>query len=337
MGRSASWLMLSLLALLLSAPVSGQQAPRQISLYIGSTTGGGYDQYGRLLARYLGRYLPGAPAVVPRNMPGGGGREVMNYIAAVAQRDGSAIAVTQHDVPFDPLLNGGEAARFDAPSLTWIGSMNSEVSLCVSWAAVPVRALADLRSRPLIVGSSGPDSASAIRARLLNRIAGTRLKLVEGYPGSTEIHLAMERGEVEGRCGLAWDSILSRYRSWLDQKQIVLLVQLAIDKHPDLADVPFIMDLAAGEPERQMAALILAPNKMGRPFFAPPGLPAERAQLLRRAFEDSMRDPALRADAAKMDLEIDWITGAETEALVKRLYATPAEVVQATRAILNPN
>jgi tripartite-type tricarboxylate transporter receptor subunit TctC len=339
--RSLASLLASALLLLPGHPARAQQPAdaawgRQISLYIGSTTGGGYDQYGRLLARHLGRHLPGAPAVVPRNMPGGGGREVINYIAAVAPKDGTAIAITQHDVPFDPLLSSGAAARFDATRLNWLGSMNSEVSLCVSWSGAPFRSFADVRERPILVGSSGPDSASSVQPRLLNQIAGTRFKLVEGYPGSTEIHLAMERGEVEGRCGFAWDSILSRYKSWLDEKRIVLLVQLAVDRHPDLPEVPFVMDLARGERERQMAALVLAPNKMGRPLFAPPGLASERAATLRRAFEESMRDQALRAEAAKMDLQIDWITGLDTETLVKRLYATPPDVVEATRKILNP-
>jgi tripartite-type tricarboxylate transporter receptor subunit TctC len=310
---------------------------KELALYVGSTPGGGYDQYGRLLARHIGRHLPGNPNVVPRNMPAGGGREVMNYLYNVAPKDGTAIAITLRDVGFDPLLSTGESARFDATRITWLGSMNSEVSICVSWAAAPFRSLSDILERPIIMGSSGPDASDSIHPRLLNQIAGTKFKLVEGYAGSTDVHLAMERGEVEGRCGLGWDSIVSRYKHWLDDKKIVLLVQLAIDKHPDLPDVPFVMDLAETEQDKQMASLILAPNKMGRPIFAPPGLPADRVTILRQAFAETMRDPVLRADAAKMTLQVDWLDGAATEALVRRLYATPLPVIATTKKILNPS
>ena len=333
-----------LLAGVLLPPVAAPAQPagdmfrgKELSLYIGSTPGGGYDQYGRLLARHIGRHLPGSPSVVPRNMPAGGGREVMNYIYNVAPKDGTAIAITLRDVGFDPLLSSGEAARFDAARITWLGSMNSEVSLCVSWAAAPFRSIADAMSREIIMGSSGPDASDSIHPRLLNRIAGTKFKLVEGYQGSTEVHLAMERGEVQGRCGLGWDSILSRYHQWLDQKQIVLLVQMAVDKHPDLPNVPFVMDLARTERDRQMAALVLGPNKMGRPIFAPPGLPPAAVATLRKAFEETMRDPALKADADKMKLATDWLSGADTESLVRRLYATPRAVIDATKQILKPS
>ena len=334
-----------LLAVAMLLPAGGAAAQQgsdsfwgpALSLYIGSTPGGGYDQYGRLLARHIGRHLPGNPSVVPRNMPAGSGREVMSYIYNVAPKDGTAIAITLHDVAFDPLLNVGEAVKYDALRLTWLGSMNAETSLCVSWATAPFRSLADTTQRPIIMGSSGPDSSDSVQGRLLNQIAGTKFKLVEGYSGSTEVHLAMERGEVQGRCGLGWDSILSRYQSWLTDKKIVLLVQLALDKHPDLPDVPFVMDSARNERDRQIATLILGPNKMGRPFFAPPNLPPDRIRILRQAFAESMRDPLLLADVAKMKARTEWLSGADTEALVKQLYATPPEVIAATRKLLGPS
>ena len=336
--RISAWLFA--LALLLPAGADAQQAGgfwgKELGVYIGSTPGGGYDQYGRLLARHIGRHLPGNPSVVPRNMPAGSGREVMSYVYNVAPKDGTAIAITLHDVAFDPLLNVGEAVKYDALRLTWLGSMNAETSLCVSWATAPFRSLADTTLQPIIMGSSGPDSSDSVQGRLLNQVAGTKFKLVEGYAGSTEVHLAMERGEVQGRCGLGWDSILSRYKSWLTEKKIVLLVQLALDKHPDLPDVPFIIDLARSERDRQIATLVLGPNKMGRPFFAPPNLPPERIRILRQAFADTMRDPQLLADAEKMHVRTEWIDGAATEALVKRLYATPPEVIEATRKLLSP-
>jgi len=335
-----------LLAIALLLPAGGAAAQqgssdsfwgKELSVYIGSTPGGGYDQYGRLLARHIGRHLPGNPSVVPRNMPAGGGREVMSYLYNVAPKDGTAIAITLRDVGFDPLLNAGTAAKYDALRLTWLGSMNAETSLCVSWATAPFRSLQDTMQHEIIMGSSGPDASDSVHPRLLNQIAGTKFKLVEGYQGSTEVHLAMERGEVQGRCGLGWDSIVSRYKQWLDGKKIVLLVQMALDKHPDLPNVPFVMDLARTERDRQIASLVLGPNKMGRPIFAPPGLAPERVRILREAFAATMRDPQLKADADKMRVPIEWLSGADTEALVKRLYATPPEVIAATRKLLGPS
>jgi tripartite-type tricarboxylate transporter receptor subunit TctC len=261
----------------------------------------------------------------------------MSYLYNVAPKDGTAIAITLRDVGFDPLLNAGAAAKYDALRLTWLGSMNAETSLCVSWATAPFRSLQDTMEHEIIMGSSGPDASDSVHPRLLNQIAGTKFKLVEGYQGSTEVHLAMERGEVQGRCGLGWDSIVSRYKQWLDEKKIVLLVQMALDKHPDLPNVPFVMDLARTERDRQIASLVLGPNKMGRPIFAPPGLAPERVRILREAFAATMRDPQLKADADKMRVPIEWLSGADTEALVKRLYATPPEVIAATRKLLGPS
>jgi tripartite-type tricarboxylate transporter receptor subunit TctC len=339
--RAALLPITGLTALLLAAPpASAQQSGdnfwgRELSVYIGSTPGGGYDQYGRLLARHIARHLPGTPTVVPRNMPAAGGREVMNFIYNVAPKDGTAIAITLRDVGFDPLFNSGEAARFDAQRLTWIGSMNSETSMCVSWADAPFRSFADVQQKELIIGSSGEDASDSVHGRLLNQVAGAKFKIIYGYNGSTAIHLAMERGEVQGRCGLGWDSILSRYKHWLDEKKIVLLSQMALDKHPDLPNVPWGMELARTERDKQMTALVLAPNKMGRPIFAPPGVPADRTAVLRRAFAAVMQDPQLIADADKMTLQVEWLDGAKTEALVKQIYATPRDVIEATKKVLS--
>jgi tripartite-type tricarboxylate transporter receptor subunit TctC len=309
---------------------------KEFDVYIGSTPGGGYDQYGRLLARHIDAHIPGVGSVVPKNMPAGGGRAVMNYVYSVAPKDGTAIAITLRNVPFDPLM-GNPETKIDAAKVTWIGSMNAETSLCVSWHTSPFHTIDDVRKREMLVGSSGPSAADSTHVKLLNAVAGTKMKIVLGYKGSTEVHLAMERGEVQGRCGFGWDSIVSRYKKWLDDKDIYLLVQFAIEKHPDLPNVPFIMDLARTEADKQLAVLMLAPNKMGRPIFGPPGIPAERVTFLRRAFDATMKDPALVEDAKKMRVDIVAMTGEEVEALVKRLYATPKPVVEKARAILESN
>ena len=304
---------------------------KEMVIYIGSTPGGGYDQYGRLLGRYMGKHLPGEPKFIPKNMPNQ--RQVVAHIYNIAPKDGSTIAITTRNTIFDPLFYS-EDFKFDAAKLTWVGSMNSETSLCVAWHSAPEKTVEQLKVAPMVFGSGGPASSDSLHAKLLNEVAGTKIKIVEGYPGSTEVHLAMERGEVFGRCGLGWDSIKSRYKRWLDDKQVALVAQFAIDKHPELPDVPFIMDLAKTEEHKQMAALMLGPNKMGRPIFAPPGLSADRVKTLRDAFAATMKDPATQADAKKMTIELEWLSGADEAALVKKLYDTPKSVVDRVRKMM---
>ena len=304
---------------------------KEMTMYIGSTTGGGYDQYGRLLGRHMGRYLPGEPKFVPKNMPNQ--RQVVAHIYNIAAKDGSTIATTTRNTIFDPLYYK-ENFNFEAEKLTWIGSLNSETSLCVAWNTAPVTSLDQLQKNQSIYGSGGPISSDSLHAKLLNELSGAKIKLVEGYPGSTEVHLAMERGEVYGRCGLGWDSIKSRYKRWLDDKQITLVTQFAIDKHPELPNVPFIMDLAKTEEHRQMATLMLGPNKMGRPIFGPPNIPAERVKILQAAFAAAMKDPLAQADADKMTIELDWMSGEAVQAMVRQLYATPKPVIESMQKIM---
>ena len=213
---------------------------KEMTMFIGSTVGGGYDQYARLLARHMNKYLPGEPKFVPKNMPNQ--RQVVAHVYNIAPRDGSTIAATTRNTIFDPLYYT-EDFKFDALKMTWIGSLNSETSLCIAWHTAPVKTLEELKVTQSAFGSGGPASSDCLHAKLLNEVAGSKIKLIEGYPGSTEVHLALERGEVFGRCGLGWDSIKSRYKRWLDEKSISLVAQFAIDKHPELPDVPFIMDL----------------------------------------------------------------------------------------------
>ena len=304
---------------------------KEVSIYIGSTTGGGYDQYARLLGRHIGTHLPGSPKVIPRNMPAD--RQLMNHIYNIAPKDGTSIATAQRNAIFDPIFYESENFQFEATKLTWLGSMNSEVSVCVVWHTAPFKTLEDTKKMETIFGSSGAVSTGSTNAKMLNEMIGTKIKTIEGYPGSTEVMLAMERGEVHGRCGLGWDSIKSRYQNWLDEKKIVVLAQFAVDKHPDLPDVPFVMDFARNDDDRAMLVLSLGPGKMGRPYFAPPNLPRERVEMLRRAFDASMTDPQLLADAAKMKVEIDWMNGEAVQSMVESIYKTPKNVVEKVRLI----
>jgi len=329
--------LLAIASVLYSGPASAQPATdfyagKQIDMFVGTPTGGGYDQYGRLLGRHLSRHIPGAPLIVIKNMPAGGGRQAMNHVYNIAPADGTAIGITIRNIPFDPLL-GEAATRIDALKLTWLGSLNNEIPVCVLWHTSPFRTVDDIRKAEILMGSSGPTASDAVHAKLINRIAGTRIRLIQGYNGSTGVHLAMERGEVQGRCGLGWDSIVARYSHWIKDNKISVLAQFGLSPHPDLPRVPLIVDLATTTADRQLAELLLAPLEMGRPFFAPPGVPAERVEILRRAFDATATDPEFLADAEKQKVELFPITGEAVEALVRRIYATPAEVVEIGRQL----
>jgi tripartite-type tricarboxylate transporter receptor subunit TctC len=305
---------------------------KQIDLYIGTPPGGGYDQYGRVLGRHMSRHIPGNPAIVFRNMPAGGGRQAMNHVYNVAPSDGTAFGTTLRNVAFDPLF-GEEATRIDAGKLSWIGSLNSEVSVCVAWHTAPFRTIDDLRKAEILMGSSGPTSSDTIQARLLNRIAGTKMRLVHGYKGSGGVHLAMERGEVQGRCGLGWDSIVSRYQHWIKDKKVAVLAQFALRKHPDIPHVVSILDLAQKAEDKQLVDVMLAPLAMGRPYFAPPGVPADRVAALRRAFDATAKDAQFLADVKKQKMELSPLTGEQVSALVKRIYSSPKSVVDVAKQI----
>jgi tripartite-type tricarboxylate transporter receptor subunit TctC len=331
--KEAGFCVLAALAIAVYAGAAAAQpaaefyAGKQIDMFIGTPTGGGYDQYGRLLGRHMSRHIPGGPQIVFKNMPAGGGRQAMNHIYNIAPPDGTAIGITIRNIAFDPLL-GETATKIDALKLTWLGSLNNEVPVCVAWHTSPFRTVEDIRKAEILMGSSGPTASDAVHAKLINRIAGTKIKLIHGYSGSTGVHLAMERGEVQGRCGLGWDSIVARYSHCVKDNKISILAQFGLSKHPDLPQVPLIVDLATTAADRQLADLLLAPLEMGRPFFAPPGVPADRVQILRRAFDAAAKDAELLADAEKQKVELFPMTGEAVEALVRRIYATPAEVVE---------
>jgi len=306
---------------------------RTVEIYVGYSTGGGYDIYARALARRLGGFIPGNPTVVVKNMPGAGSLRLANWLANAAPRDATAFGTIGRGTAFDPVL-GQPGADFKGPDLSWIGSMNREVSICASWHDSGVNTFEDLKTKGLLVGGVSPNDDTVQFAKVLNYVLGTKLKIVAGYPGGNDVVLAMERGEVKGRCGWSWSSVLAARPSWVKEKKINVLVQLALSKHPDLPDVPLITDLAKNQSQRQMLRLIFARQVMGRPFVAPPGIPADRLAALRKAFMQTLADKDFLADAAKERLEVAAVPGAEVEALVKELYATPTEVAKQAAAAL---
>jgi len=312
-----------------SAASAQELRGKDVNLYVGSGAGGPYDAYARLIGRHLGKHLAGNPAVVVQNMPGASGRRLINFMINVAPKDGSAIATIQRGVPFEPLMGEGQ---FDVEKIAWIGNANNETNVCMAWHASPVRSIDDVRTRGMVVGSSGPASTDSIYPNVLNALHGMKIKVVEGYKSATETHIAMERGEVDGRCGISFDTLQALNADWLRDKKVRMLVQIGLDKLPELAGVPSVFDLSASEEQRQIWALWAAPLKMGRPFFAPPGMTAERVNVLRRAFDATMNDPELRVEAARMNLAVEPLTGEQVAALLRQIYATPKTVVEKAAA-----
>jgi tripartite-type tricarboxylate transporter receptor subunit TctC len=330
---AAVWIALS------AASSAGAQSPaefykgKNVDLYIGYSVGGGYDLYARLLAKHMSKHIPGNPTVIPKNMEGAGSLRLANWLYNVAPKDGTAFGIIGRGTGFDPLL-GHKGAQFDATKFTWLGSANNEVSVCVAWHTSGITKFEDVLNRELIVGGTGPAADTDQFPKVVNGVLGTKMRVIAGYPGGNDVSLAMERGEVHGRCGWSWSSVKSTQQKWLEEKKINVLVQLALDKHPDLPDVPLIMDLAKTEEQRLVLKLIFARQVMGRPFLAPPNVPKDRADALRKAFMETMKDPDFVAETDKAQLEIVPVAGEEIQKLVTELYQTPPAIAQKAGALI---
>lgn len=314
-------------------PASEFYKGKTIEMHIGYTSGGGYDVYGRIVARHMGKHIPGNPQIVPKNTPGAGSLRAANWLYAAAPKDGTAIATVARGAAFDPLL-GVSAAQFDGNKFNWIGSANDEVSVCVSWKDSGITTYEDLLTKELVVGGTGPTADTDQFPKVMNAVLGTKLKLIPGYPGGNDISMALERGEVKGRCAWSWSSIVSTRMNWYKDKSVHVLIQLALHKHPDLPDVPLIMDLAKTEEQREILTLVFARQTMGRPFMAPPGVPADRVALLRKAFMQTMADKEFLAEAEKGQLEITPVSGEALQALVAKAYAVDPVIARKTAEMI---
>jgi tripartite-type tricarboxylate transporter receptor subunit TctC len=304
---------------------------RDMDLYIGYSTGGAYDFYARVIGRHMGLHIPGNPTLVPKNMEGAGSLRLANFLYRVAPPDGSAIGTIGRGIAFDPLLIGkGDA--FDAQKISWIGSANNEVSVCVAMKDSGITKFEDLFTKELTVGGTGTSADTDQFPRVLNGVLGTHFKIVEGYPGGNDVVLAMERGEVKGRCGWSWSSVKTTHKDWLDDKRMIVLVQLSLTKHPEMPDVPLVTDFAKTDEQRAILKLMFARNVMGRPYLAPPNLPPDRLATLRQAFMDTMKDKEFLAEADKTELEINPVSGEDVEKLVKEVYATPPDIIAKAKA-----
>jgi len=308
-------------------PVAEFYKGKNVSLVIGFPPGAGYDAYGRLLARHLGGHIPGNPGVVAQNMPGAGAMKATNYLYGVAAKDGTAISHLPSSVMMEQLF-GNPAVQFDAAKFTWIGNMDQTIGTCAVWHTSGVERFEDLLSKPVVFGGSGPSGVNSQHAAALKNLLGARIKLIQGYPGANEIKLAMAKGELQGACGMALSSLKSQHASEYRSGELKPIVQLAIDKHPELAGVAHIYDYAKSEEMRQIFDLVFGPHIIGRPVLAPPGIPTERKDALRAAFMATMADPAFRADAQKMKLDITPSDGAWVERLFAKFFSYPKPVVE---------
>jgi tripartite-type tricarboxylate transporter receptor subunit TctC len=320
-----------LVTLAAGTPVVAQE--KVVSLYVGYTPGGGYDVYGRIVARYMGPHLPGNPTIVVQNMPGAGSVRLANWLYSVAPKDGTAFGIVARGVAFDTLL-GLPGASYDATKFNWIGSANNEVSVCVAWHTSGFTTFEQTKEKEMIVGGTGGSADTDQFPKVFNGVLGTKYKMVVGYPGGNDINLAMERGEVQGRCGWSWSSVKTTQPEWLRSKKINVLVQLSLDKHPDLPDVPLIMDLAKTPLQKGVFQLVFARQVLGRPFLAPPGMPADRVASLRKAFADTMTDKEFLAEADRAKLEITPVSGEALQKVVVDAYAMPPEVIKKTAELL---
>ena len=338
-GSLCAAMVLSQTALLHSALAQDAVADfyrgKQITIIVGSTAGGGYDLYARLLSRFIGKYIPGNPNVIVQNMPGASGNTSAAYVANVAAKDGTFIGAPQAGSLVDQLVSMNAAQiKHDARKLNYLGSANSEVFTCVVRADTPVKSFDEIFSKEVILGSSGGTTRDMPMA--LKNLLGAKIRFVNGSGGTREIGVAMDSGEVQGLCGMGWTSIQSQRPDWFEKKFVRVLVQESIKGDPDLnrQKVPVVFTYAKSDEQRQMFELLYSQGVFTRPYFVAPEVPKERVEALRAAFIKALADPQAIAEAERQRLVITTISGADLESLVKRLYAIPEPVIAKLRAAM---
>ncbi len=316
-------------------PVSDFYAGRTISLSIGYAPGGGYDTIARLLARHMGKHIPGKPSFVVRNMPGGGGLIAANALYNIGNRDGSELGIFADTIPFAPLWNTA-GAQFDPSKFHYLGALDRrEAGVALSWRASGILTIDDARKRVVTVGSTGPHDITAVAPRLLNALTGTQFKIVGGYRGIPEGALAMERGEIDGWQGWCWPCLKDTKPEWISRNSILPLVQFGAERHADLPNVPTIYELASNEDDRRIMRLVFSSDVMSRFVVVGPGAPADRVEALRKAFDNTMSDPDFLAEALKGNIPLHPAKAADAAALIRDAYATPPALLVRARAIVN--
>jgi tripartite-type tricarboxylate transporter receptor subunit TctC len=304
----------------------------KLRMVIGAGPGGGNDTYARLLAKHFSAHVPGNPKVIPQNRPGASGLVGLNFLYVKAPKDGSAFGTFNRAMLVYTLLDG-KGARFDVNKLNWLGSVNQEIPLVIAWHTVPVKTFADLKTRGLIIAGTAAGNDSVTMPALINNLFGTKITIVAGYPTGEGMNLAMLRGEVEGRASMPWTTLKATRPDWVRDKKVNILLQFSVERHPGLPDIPTAAELAPDEEARQIVELYASKNEMGRPYAAPPGVPADRVAVLRKAFMATVKDPAFGAAAKKLKLEVAAISGDKMQGMLKRIYATPKAVVDRAKEV----
>lgn len=302
---------------------------KQISLILSTGPGGGYELYARPLARHMGRHIPGEPNIIVQNMEGGGGLRAMNYLYNVAAKDGLVIGMVHNTVAFAP-LHGIDQAKFDATKVDWLGSLNTEGAVCMSWHTAAVKTFDDLLEKQYVAGSTGPGSDMTMYAVALNRLAGAKIKIISGYKGANDIYLAMEKGEVDGRCGTAVSGLRGTRPQWFSQHLVNFIVQTAAEPidDPALKDTPLIIDRAKTADERAAWKFLFASQAIARPVLAPPDTIPGRLSVLRKALAETAKDPAFIAEMTASKSEVRYLSAEAVLQHVKDIYATPEHVRQ---------
>ena len=317
-----------------SPPAAAQAAEpffqgKTINIIVYSDAGSSYDIYARVLAKHMPDHLPGKPTMIVKNMVGAGGLTATRFLYNVAPRDGTTIGTLSRGIPFEPLF-GNTAVEFDPLKFVWLGSMSKETTIYISWHASKIKTAQDVMTKEFLVAGTGAGADSEVISKALNGVLGTKIKLISGYKGASNAALALEQGEIEG-IYWTWNGINTTHPDWIAQKKLNLLFQTRSTPHPEIPNVPLVMSLAKTDFQRQDLALMFARDVLGRPFNAPPELPADRVKELRDAFDASVKDPALLADAKKGKMEIELVTGAEVEKIIRDAYAAPKDVVAGVR------
>ena len=335
-----SFALMTLLAV--AAPASAQESVasfykgKTITVVVGTSAGGGYDTYSRLMARYMTKHIPGNPVVVVQNMPGAASNLAAGYVYGIAPRDGTFIVAPFPASIIETLISEKAQTRFDASKFNYLGSANSDVYVCLSRADSGIKTLDDAMTKEIIVGATADGGSTRDFPTLLNKVLGTKFNVVNGYAGTREITLALEKGEVQGQCGTGWSSISSLKPDWFRDGTVNIVVQEEATGYPELnaKGIKRTVDFAKTQEQRQMLELLYSQEIFGRPYMVGPEVPAERVEALRQAFMETWKDPELVAEAAKMKLDIEALSGADVQSVVTKVFATPPSVIAKVKSAL---
>jgi tripartite-type tricarboxylate transporter receptor subunit TctC len=301
---------------------------KSVQLVIGYAPGGGYDIYARALARHMARHIPGNPQIVVQNMPGAGSIKAANYLYNIAPKDGTAFGGFSRGAFLDPLLGRAEGVQYVAAKYGWLGSISNEVGVCAFRSDSGIATWQDMQTKSYVIGSTGAGADSDVFPIVLHKMFGLPMKVVTGYHSAADVVLAITRKEVDGRCGWSWSSLMAWNKDMYQSKAIKVALQLATEKLAELPDTPSIVEVARGAEQQAALKLILSRQMMARPYVAPPGIPRERLDALRAAFDATMKDPQFLADAQRQDLEVRPVSGPAADALITEIYASPPAVVK---------